>query len=343
VGLRFNPPPNWPPPPPGFVPPPRWQPDPSWPPPPPGWQVWVDDPLPGERGAQAGQEDGHLGGAGGFAGGADGFAGGADGFAGGAPAIGGPTALDYLDGSYTYTPPAGPGPSSDRPNGFAVAAFVLGAIGGTILSVVLAIIALRQIKDTGQRGRGLAIAGLAFSVIWGAALAGFLFLYQPGSPARPPAGSSSPSSAGSSAAASPSGSSGASAGGAGHQGGAQQAANVFALRAGECLQNPPASQTVLGITYLTVVPCTTLHNAQVVVEFAATGTRYPGEAALKREADQGCHARLTGRVVNSRITSTMTLRFLYPLATSWSGGHRTISCLIVDSTTDLRRSLVRSR
>src|SRR6516164_9761855 len=51
VGLRFNPPPNWPPPPPDFVPPPRWQPDPAWPPAPPGWQLWVpDDAASGEPG-----------------------------------------------------------------------------------------------------------------------------------------------------------------------------------------------------------------------------------------------------------------------------------------------------
>jgi hypothetical protein len=47
VGLRYNPPPGWPPAPPGFTPPPGWQPDPSWPAPPPGWQLWVnDDQLP---------------------------------------------------------------------------------------------------------------------------------------------------------------------------------------------------------------------------------------------------------------------------------------------------------
>ena len=38
---RFNPPPGWPPAPPGFVPPQGWQPDPSWPAAPPGWQWWT--------------------------------------------------------------------------------------------------------------------------------------------------------------------------------------------------------------------------------------------------------------------------------------------------------------
>jgi len=38
---RFNPPPGWPPTPPGFVPPAGWHPDPSWPAAPPDWTWWV--------------------------------------------------------------------------------------------------------------------------------------------------------------------------------------------------------------------------------------------------------------------------------------------------------------
>lgn len=47
--MRYNPPPNWPKPPEGWVPPPDWSPDPSWPPPPPGWKLWVDDAPAPER------------------------------------------------------------------------------------------------------------------------------------------------------------------------------------------------------------------------------------------------------------------------------------------------------
>jgi hypothetical protein len=47
--MRFNPPPNWPPSPPGWTPPPGWEPDPSWPPPPPGWQLWVSDVSSGRK------------------------------------------------------------------------------------------------------------------------------------------------------------------------------------------------------------------------------------------------------------------------------------------------------
>jgi hypothetical protein len=51
-------------------------------------------------------------------------------------------------------------------NGWAIAAFVLGILGGTILSVIFAIVALFQTMDRRQRGRGLAIAALVISAAW---------------------------------------------------------------------------------------------------------------------------------------------------------------------------------
>ena len=41
--LRFNPPPNWPRPPAGWMLPAGWKPDPSWPSPPAGWHLWLPD------------------------------------------------------------------------------------------------------------------------------------------------------------------------------------------------------------------------------------------------------------------------------------------------------------
>src|SRR5690349_5122027 len=49
MAYRFNPPPNWPPPPPGWVPASGWQPPPDWPVPPPGWPLWVEDAAAGQR------------------------------------------------------------------------------------------------------------------------------------------------------------------------------------------------------------------------------------------------------------------------------------------------------
>jgi hypothetical protein len=57
-------------------------------------------------------------------------------------------------------------PQRGGTNGWAIAAFVLGILGGTILSVIFAIVALFQMRDRRERGRGLAIAALVISAVW---------------------------------------------------------------------------------------------------------------------------------------------------------------------------------
>jgi hypothetical protein len=67
-----------------------------------------------------------------------------------------------------------PPPDQNRPggtNGWAIAAFILGILGGTILSVIFAIVALVQLRGRPQRGRGLAIAALVISAAWIAVIA----------------------------------------------------------------------------------------------------------------------------------------------------------------------------
>jgi hypothetical protein len=377
LGLRFNPAPGWPSPPPGFVPPPHWQPDPSWPPAPPGWQLWVDDGAP-----EAGRATGPMPRAG-----ATGVQA-RPGEFGNGPAAPPPWAGDFgtsapwaedrtgpqpvpLAGAPTQAyvpgttgpqgpysphdpfspqdpftrqgpgpggPPGGPGAPGHRAgapgkaNTLAVASLLLGVIGitviGAILSIVLGILALGQIRRTGQRGRGLAIAGLAFSALW-LALIGAYFMFHGGKSPSPPPPSSRHSSS-----PTPGPSTSASSG--------SLSTNVFSLRPGQCFQNPPASQTVLGVTYVTVVPCGKPHNAQAFVQFTAKGTSYPGTDALKRQADTGCHARIRGNVQTSKIKNSMTLHYLYPLAASWTSGHRTITCLIVNSKPNLTKSVLRA-
>jgi hypothetical protein len=346
VGLRFNPPPNWPPPPPGFVPPPRWQPDPDWPPPPPGWRLWVPDDTVAERPARprvpprppefAGQAGPGAGGTG--------------------PAWPGrePPGGDYPTGDFPTgnlrggarrfpptprefhggPPPPSPLDAPDGPtNGFAVASFVLGLLGfGIVLSYIFGVVALRQIPERQQRGKGLAIAGLILSGLWTLLLAAAVFVNATAAPPKRPIAAGTPPA---SPAASPTTSAGGGTGGPG-------TTNVFSLRTAQCFQNPPADQTLLGITYVTVTPCTVPHNAQVFVEFNVTGTSYPAIAVLRREADLGCHRRIARTLVKAKITSTMTLRYLYPLASAWAGGHRAITCLIVDAKPDLKSSLLRT-
>jgi vacuolar-type H+-ATPase subunit I/STV1 len=56
-------------------------------------------------------------------------------------------------------------PSSDRLNTLSIAGFVL-AFVANIVGLVVSVIALAQIRRTGERGRGLAIAGVVVGGFW---------------------------------------------------------------------------------------------------------------------------------------------------------------------------------
>lgn len=76
-------------------------------------------------------------------------------------------------GGYGYPPPVPggygyPQPASTGTNAMAIASLVSSLVGwmciiGPILGLIFGFVALGQIKQTGQDGRGLAIAGIAIS------------------------------------------------------------------------------------------------------------------------------------------------------------------------------------
>jgi hypothetical protein len=353
MGLRFNPPPGWPPAPEGFAPPPGWRPDPAWPPAPAGWQLWVsDDTAPDDTAAYAqpvtgaeptrsvprwappGQDTPTM------AGPADtppwrtypGQTPPGQTYPGQIPPVDTPpwqaypgqtppgqTYPGYPEPGYPgsgYSGPAYPGRPASK-NGYAIASFIAGLLGlfgvSLIISIVFGIMALVQIHRRPQGGKGLAIAGLVLSGLWILVIGGLIAASVANQAQRSP-----------------------STGQVSHGG----SINVFSLRVGDCFQNPTGTGGSLGVSYVSVVPCTTRHNAQMFAEFRVTGTSYPGRTSLLRQADQGCRARISGNLVKSKITSTMELHFLYPFAGSWADGHRTIGCLIVDSKPDLTSSLM---
>lgn len=217
-------------------------------------------------------------------------------------------------------PGAGPGqygpyrlPAKPGTNGFAVASLVLGILGlftiSAILGIIFGCIALVRIRRVPQKGKGLAISGIALSCVWLAALVTLI-------------------------------AAGVLAGGAqrtaGGQVGKRGSMDIFALRLADCFNNPGAHS----ISSVTAIPCTQPHDAQVFAQFNATGSGYPGSTALTRLATAGCNARIGGNVDRSKITATMDIRFIFPLPASWQAGHRRISCLIVDPNPDLTSSLL---
>jgi hypothetical protein len=221
-----------------------------------------------------------------------------------------PAAPSLAPGVHYYT--------ADRPasgtNGFAIAAFVLGLIGGVLLSVIFGIVALNKLRDRPQRGKGLAIAGLCLSGVWVVGIVSLLVVNAVTASQRSATTGQITAS--------------------GHL-------SVFSLRAGDCFQNPSGSQPGQGLTQVTAVPCANPHNAQVIAQLPVLGSAYPGQAAFSAQATPGCKTRAAAVVDRSKLTATMNLIFVYPEPQAWTDGHRTISCLIVDSSEDLTSSLLK--
>ncbi|MBO0770486.1 MAG: DUF4190 domain-containing protein [Actinobacteria bacterium] len=301
MGLRFNPPPGWPPAPAGFVPPAGWRPDPAWPPAPADWPFWVEDDDPGGAG-----ETGAAG----------------TGWAEPEPSLRAQPAPAHPAPGHPapgqFTGQAGPGthaqfPGRAKTSGFAIASFVLGLLSVVLLSVIFGIAALVRIRRRGQRGKGFAIAGLALSGAWvlvlGVAIA-VVVIEQPDRSAAT--------------------------GQIAHQG----TASLLSLRPGDCFQNP-AGNGVIHVRNVTAVPCSTAHNAQVFAIFPVNAAGYPGRTAMLRLADRGCRARIARYVDRTKLTGTMSLHFVFPEPDSWAAGRRSVSCLIVDSSKDLTSSLLR--
>lgn len=60
--------------------------------------------------------------------------------------------------------------SPDRTNPFAITAMILGIIGGSVLAIAFGFIAKSQIRRTGERGSGMATAGIVLGFVWAAAI-----------------------------------------------------------------------------------------------------------------------------------------------------------------------------
>jgi hypothetical protein len=207
----------------------------------------------------------------------------------------------------------------------AIAAFVLGLLGVAILGVIFGIVALKRIGTTHQGGKGLAVAGIVLSVAWVAV--GVVLVVVAGSLL----GNSTPTSPGVAASLS--------------AGASSQTVDPFTLTTGDCFDNPtPTAGQTQTVTTVVQTSCTEPHNAQIFATFKVSGSllSYPGDAKMHSLASSGCTSRVQASLDGSKLTDSMSIRFLYPLQNSWAGGHRTISCIVYNPTPTLTSSLLKS-
>jgi Domain of unknown function (DUF4190)/Septum formation len=183
----------------------------------------------------------------------------------------------------------------------AILALITGLVALVPIAVAVGIASLRGIRRTGRRGRGMAMAGLILSATWvivAAAVAAVGLVTH---------GFHKPVTV------------------------KYREAAVFKLQEGDCVDSPNAQ-------LVSVLPCSTPHQAEVFATFLLTGSRWPGASAIATEASSGCTSRLNG-YLNPQITISLSQSYVFPDQVAWSAGTRTVVCEVRASNGDLTGSV----
>lgn len=187
-------------------------------------------------------------------------------------------------------------------NGLAVTSLVLGLLCFLPpLGLILGIVALSQIKKNGQRGKGVAVAGvtlssistvflvLAFSLGWASGFWGGL---------RDAAEES------------------------------RENGSAFSLSVGECFDSPtgkPAGETA----DVDVVDCAQPHDGEVYGTFRLDNGSYPGESRIAQLAGDRCGTLAESYFGDlTAVPDNVHDYYFHPTARSRSLGERTVTCLV---------------
>jgi Septum formation len=92
---------------------------------------------------------------------------------------------------------------------------------------------------------------------------------------------------------------------------------VFSLKTGDCID--PQGQSY------TLISCDSPHEAEVFATFSLAGTTWPGSTKVAAAASSGCSTRLTG-YLNPQLAVSLASTYVYPDATAWQAGTRTVIC-----------------
>jgi hypothetical protein len=104
-------------------------------------------------------------------------------------------------------------------------------------------------------------------------------------------------------------------------------ADVFSIKVGDCLNDATATGTV---TTAPIVPCSTPHDSEAYKSILMSDGDFPGEDAVKSQADQGCADAFPAFVGIAYNDSNLSISYYFPTSDSWSNGDREILCTIYD-------------
>jgi hypothetical protein len=93
---------------------------------------------------------------------------------------------------------------------------------------------------------------------------------------------------------------------------------VFKLHTGDCV-NTPNGQVV------SVLPCSTPHQAEVFATFSLPASAWPGTATVREQASSGCASQLAG-YLNPQLAISLSQSYVFPDQVAWKAGTRTVIC-----------------
>ncbi|GAB2591726.1 DUF4190 domain-containing protein [Kribbella endophytica] len=206
-------------------------------------------------------------------------------------------ALGPSEQPYYGPPPYGyPGqepPPNQKTSTVATLALVFGAIGAIPVAIVLGIVALARIPSTRQKGKGLAIAGIALACVWVVVFV-LIGLDAGSDPVRDASGQVTTKAA------------------VPHQD----------LRVGDCVARVDEG----AVRDLEVRPCSGPNGGRVFAVFELPAGTFPGEEPVQTTAQNGCGDRWLEQ--GGKGTDPVSIVTMFPVEASWKLGDHRVTCLL---------------
>jgi hypothetical protein len=177
-----------------------------------------------------------------------------------------------------------------------VASLVLGILPGTLLAIIFGVAALRQINRHGDRGRGMAIAGIILGSVWMVLLVlAFILLATM---------NDEPSHTGASV------------------------LDVASLQVGDCTAGFTFGFPEDPVLYVPVIPCDQPHRREVYARLGLPEGSYPSDDALYTRAYQMCGNKLDAVRGGTDLPDGTMVSILSPTRSTWAAGDRIITCML---------------
>ncbi|MFJ6754978.1 MULTISPECIES: DUF4190 domain-containing protein [unclassified Streptomyces] len=212
--------------------------------------------------------------------------------------------------------PGQPPMVSQKTNALAIVAFVMSLLCGIpLVPLILGIIALSQIRNRGEKGKGLAVAAIVIHSLMLAFYAIVLTLGLTGvlddaAPKRDTSGQVTGSGS----------------------------SKVQDIRKGDCFntggdlaeyQDKDGGQAGYSVS---IVPCDQAHEGEAYAVFNLDDGAYPGTEKVVKSAEEKCSGTALTDYVgkNAKVSDKLEVFYYYPQPSTWTFGDREITCFVGD-------------